>query len=80
MYFRQRLKRLPLAVKILLILIIMVFVRIGSIIPLPWVDKGYLKIMAAMSDSGFWGSMTGNSFKQMSFFALSISKETTPGS
>lgn len=70
-------KNKELRTKILIIFLLMVFVRIGSIIPIPGVNTEYMKAIMSNSGLGFLNMITGNSLSQMSLFALSISPYIT---
>lgn len=63
--------------KFLLIIGAMILVRVGSIIPIPGVNADYMKTVMNNSGLNFLNMITGNSFSQMSFFALSISPYIT---
>ena len=63
--------------KILIIFAAMVFIRIGSVIPIPGVNAEYMQTIMENSGLGFFNMLTGNSFSQMSLFALSISPYIT---
>jgi len=63
--------------KILIIIGAMIFIRIGSVIPLPGINTDYMKTLLSNSGLTFFNMVTGNSFSQMSLFALSISPYIT---
>ena len=63
--------------KILIIILAMIVVRIGSVIPIPGVNAEYMRLLMEGNNFGFLNMLTGNSFSQMSFFALSISPYIT---
>ena len=63
--------------KILIILISMIFIRIGSVIPLPFINTTIVNDFFNNSGFGFLNLITGNSMSQMSLFALSISPYIT---
>ena len=63
--------------KILLILGFIIFVRIGSIIPIPGINSEYMESIISGSGFQFFNMITGNSFSKMSLFALSISPYIT---
>lgn len=63
--------------KLLLILVFIIFVRIGSIIPIPGINSEYMKAIMSGSGFEFVNMITGNSFSKMSLFALSISPYIT---
>lgn len=63
--------------KLLLIIGAMIFIRIGSIIPIPGINAEYMKAIVSGSGFEFLNMITGNSLSQMSLFALSISPYIT---
>jgi len=63
--------------KLLLILGFIIFVRIGSLIPIPGINGDYMKSIISGSGFQFLNMITGNSFSKMSLFALSISPYIT---
>lgn len=63
--------------KLLFIFLSMIFIRIGSVFPLPFIDTSVVKDFFNNSGFGFLNLITGNSLSQMSFFALSISPYIT---
>lgn len=63
--------------KLLLVVLAMIFIRLGSIIPLPGVNTDYMKALMDNNGLNFLHMITGNSFSQMSLFALSISPYIT---
>lgn len=63
--------------RLLLILGFIIFVRIGSIIPIPGINSEYMKTIISGSGFQFLNMITGNSFSKMSLFALSISPYIT---
>lgn len=58
---------------------VLVLIRIGSQIPVPGIDREYIKTwFESQSDAlGFLGTFTGGSFEKMSVFALSITPYIT---
>lgn len=66
-------KNLSLTKKILYILITLILVKIGMIIPIPFIDKAYLQDTLSKIDLGAFSMLTGNAFSQMSFLTLGIS-------
>lgn len=66
-------KNLSLTKKIICILITLIIVKIGMIIPIPFVDKTYLQDTLSKMDIGAFSMLTGNAFSQMSFLTLGIS-------
>lgn len=73
----RRLKELPLWQKIMIIILSMALVRVGSNIPLPFVNREYIQSMLDVDGLSFLNSITGGSMLQMSFFALSVSPYIT---
>ena len=71
------LKDKELMKKLAFIFLSMIFIRIGSVIPLPFIDTSIVKDFFNNSGFGFLNLITGNSLSQMSFFALSISPYIT---
>ena len=71
------LKDKELMKKLLFIFLSMIFIRIGSVIPLPFIDTSVVKDFFNNSGFSFLNLITGNSLSQMSFFALSISPYIT---
>lgn len=63
--------------KILIILVAMIFIRIGSVIPLPFINTTIVNDFFNNSGFKFLNLITGNSLSQMSLFALSISPYIT---
>lgn len=76
---KTKLGNLPLSRKILIIAVCILFVRLGSVIPLPFVNRDYMQVILGGSDGGlgFFNAVTGGALYQMSFFALSISPYIT---
>lgn len=72
-----RLSGLRLWVKIFIILGCLAIVRIGSNIPLPFVNQEYIRSLLDIEGLGFFNAITGGSMLQMSFFALSVSPYIT---
>lgn len=67
---------MPLSKKLIVIFIIMILIRIGTVIPIPFVNADYMKSVLS-GESGFMTMFTGGSFSRMSLFALSISPYIT---
>lgn len=63
--------------KFLILIGLMILIRIGSIIPIPGISTDYMKNLLSNDGFGFLILITGNSFSQMSLFALSISPYIT---
>lgn len=59
--------------KILISLLLLVLVRVGSLIRLPFVNADYMKALLGGNNLGVLSILTGNSLTEMGFFALSIS-------
>ena len=70
-------KERSLKQKLLIIIAAMFFIRLGSVIPIPGVNAEYMHSIMESSGLGFFNMLTGNSFSQMSLFALSISPYIT---
>ena len=67
--------------KLLFVFLMLVVIRFGSNLPIPGVDSGYFKSlfdsMANNDAFGWFNTMTGGSFEQLSIFALSITPYIT---
>ena len=74
---KELFKNKELRKKILIIFAAMVFIRMGSVIPIPGVNTEYMKEIMSNSGLGFLNMITGNSLSQMSLFALNISPYIT---
>lgn len=72
-----RLERMDVKKKILMIVFIMLIIRTGSVIPIPVVNRDFMKELLGSNGLGFLNSITGGSLYQMSIFALSISPYIT---
>lgn len=72
-----RLNELSLWMKVTIILVALAIVRIGSNIPLPFVNREYIQALLDVEGLGFLNAITGGSMLQMSFFALSVSPYIT---
>ena len=72
-----RLSNLGLLTKISIILGCLAIVRIGSNIPLPFVNRDYIQALLDVDGLGFLHAITGGSMLQMSIFALSVSPYIT---
>lgn len=66
-------KRLNLTQKLFILLGIMVLIRVGSLVRLPFVNADYMKALLSGNNLGVLSILTGNSLTEMGFFALSIS-------
>ena len=73
----RRLRELPFWKKILIIILSMALIRVGSDIPLPFVNQDYIRSLLNVDGLGFLNSITGGSMLTMSFFALSVSPYIT---
>lgn len=74
---KTKLEGLSIQGKILFIMISVIIIRAGSLIPLPFVNTDYMRMLLGDGGLGFINSVTGGSFYQMSVFALSISPYIT---
>lgn len=74
---KVRIERMAVKKKILMIILIMMFIRAGSVIPIPVVNRDFMKELLGSNGLGFLNSITGGSLYQMSLFALSISPYIT---
>lgn len=74
---KTKLENLSLAQKAVFIFACLVIVRIGSLAPFPFVNAEYMHSLLGDGGLGFFNSVTGGSFYQMSVFALSISPYIT---
>ena len=67
--------------RLIFVLLMLVVIRFGSNLPIPGVNPGYFgdlfKNMAGNDAFGWFNSMTGGSFEQLSIFALSITPYIT---
>ncbi|MBQ9701202.1 MAG: preprotein translocase subunit SecY [Lachnospiraceae bacterium] len=67
--------------KLLFTFLMMIVIRIGSQLPIPGIDAGYLAQFSASLKANdaysFFGAFTGGSLEQMSVFALSITPYIT---
>lgn len=59
--------------RLVIIIAIMVFIRVGSLIQIPFVNAEYMQSLLGNSNIGMLSILTGNSLTQMGIFALSIS-------
>ena len=73
----RRLRELPFWQKITIIILSMALVRVGSNIPLPFVNRLYIQSLLNIDGLSFLNSITGGSMLQMSVFALSVSPYIT---
>ena len=72
----RTMRRMSLKKKLLWIIFAMVVVRIGTSIPLPFVNPLYMQALFG-TDTGFLNMMLGDSMERMSIFALSITPYIT---
>lgn len=73
----RKVRDLALWKKICIVIFFMAFIRVGSNIPLPFVNRDYIRSLLDVDGLGFINSITGGSMLQMSFFALSVSPYIT---
>ena len=66
-------KKLSIKQKIAITIILLVFVRIGSLIRMPFINADYMKAILAGNNLGILSILTGTSLSEMGIFALSIS-------
>lgn len=66
-------KRLNIQQKIVITLTLLVFVRVGSLIRMPFINADYMKAFLSANNLGVLSILTGNSLSEMGIFALSIS-------
>lgn len=76
-FMKELLKNKELCKKILILIGVMTLIRIGSQIPIPGVNTEYMRSLIEDNGLTFFNMITGHSFSQMSFFALSISPYIT---
>lgn len=74
---KRKMKTMDLWQKIAIIAIVMVFIRIGTVIPIPFVSKDYLSSVMPALGASFLSTLLGGSTSTMSLFALSISPYIT---
>lgn len=72
----RKMRNASLRAKILWILLAMAVVRVGTSIPLPFVNPLYMKALFG-TDTGFLTMVLGDSMERMSIFALSITPYIT---
>lgn len=65
--------KLSLKQRISIAIMCMVFIRIGTLIQIPFVNADYMKSLLGDSNMGVLSILTGNALTQMGIFALSIS-------
>lgn len=73
---KRSMRTMSLWKRLTIILIVMALIRVGTVIPIPFVNKTY---MQSVTDNGttFLSILLGGSMSQMSLFALSISPYIT---
>lgn len=74
---KRKMKTMDLKAKILIIFFVMILIRIGTVVPIPFVSKDYLQTAFAGFGSSFFSTLLGGSTSTMSLFALSISPYIT---
>ena len=70
---RHFVQKLNIKQKIAITLLLLILVRIGSLIRLPFVNADYMQALLGGNSLGVLSILTGNSLSEMGFFALSIS-------
>ena len=66
-------RKLSLKQRIAITIICMVFIRVGTLVQIPFVNADYMKSLLGDSNMGVLSILTGNALTQMGIFALSIS-------
>lgn len=66
-------KKLNIQQKMAIALALLVFVRVGSLIRMPFINADYMKAILNGNNLGVLSILTGNSLSEMGIFALSIS-------
>jgi preprotein translocase subunit SecY len=74
---KVKLAHLSTRKKLLVLALLIIILRIGMIIPLPFVDPTYFQSFFENTGFGFLNAMMGRSLEQMSIFALSVSPYIT---
>lgn len=69
---QSRVDNLSVKVEITILILLFIFVRIGSTIPLPFINTDFMREFMHKDGLGFLNAMTGHSMQSMSLFALSI--------
>lgn len=69
---RNAFKVKDIRTRLIYTLIALVVVRLGTLLPAPAIKRDMVEQLFNSDALGFFNSITGNSFKQMSIFALSI--------
>ncbi len=76
--FRNALKIKDIRSKLLFTFVALIIVRLGSQLPVPRIDREYFSLWIGQQTSlGFFDTLTGGSFTNMSIFALSITPYIT---
>ncbi|MDF2474409.1 MAG: hypothetical protein K0R21_2191 [Anaerocolumna sp.] len=76
--FRNAFKIKDIRSKLFYTFIALIIVRIGSLLPVPGIDREYFsQWISFQTNFGFLNNLTGGSFTQMSIFALNISPYIT---
>jgi len=76
--FRNALKIKDIRSKLLFTLVALIIVRLGSQLPVPRIDREYFSLWIGQQTSlGFFDTLTGGSFTNMSIFALNITPYIT---
>lgn len=74
---KRKMKVMDLWKKLLIIAAVMLLIRVGTVIPIPFVSQDYLKEAFPSLGSSFMSTLLGGSTSTMSLFALSISPYIT---
>jgi preprotein translocase subunit SecY len=76
--FRNALKIKDIRRKLLYTFVALIIIRLGSILPVPGINRAYFEFwVGSQTALGFFDTLTGGSFTQMSIFALSITPYIT---
>lgn len=76
--FRNAFKIKDIRSKLIYTFVALIIVRIGSLLPVPGIDRAYFSQWISQQTAlGFFDTLTGGSFTQMSIFALNISPYIT---
>lgn len=74
---KRKMKTMTVWKRVLWILLVMLLIRIGTVVPIPFVNKEYMKSVLGSLGGSIWSALLGGSMSQMSLFALSISPYIT---
>lgn len=74
---KRKMKTMELWKKLLIISAVMLLIRVGTVIPIPFVSKDYLSQAFPALGGSFMSTLLGGSTDTMSLFALSISPYIT---